>query len=79
VQTKAVTAVFRVTTPGRSALSAVIQARGTNVSRLRRADTGLSLQREFTTGVALTLELLLHRREMCANSATWNDTWCDEV
>jgi uncharacterized protein GlcG (DUF336 family) len=76
---KAMAVIFRVTKPGRSALIAVIQARGANVSCLCRADTALSWQRECSTGTALTLALLYRRRDMYADSATWGGTWCDEV
>jgi hypothetical protein len=62
------TVVVRVTTSGRSALIAVIQARGENVSGICRAGTALSLQRECNTGNALTLALFLRQRELCADS-----------
>jgi uncharacterized protein GlcG (DUF336 family) len=66
---KAVTVVFRLTKPSRSALSAIIEACGANVSCLCREDTAPSLQREWSTGTARTLALLRRRREMCADSA----------
>jgi hypothetical protein len=49
------------------------------VSGLCRAGTALSLQREYSTGSAPTLELLLRQRELFADSAAWGGTWCDEV
>jgi hypothetical protein len=49
------------------------------VSGLCRAGTALSLQRECNTGNALTLALFLRQRELCADSAAWGVTWCDEV
>jgi hypothetical protein len=76
---RAVTVAFRVTYRGRSALIAVIQARGASVSCRRRAGTVLSLLRDYSTGTALALALVLRQREMCVDSATWDDAWCGEL